>query len=79
MGSIFWIDRLLTSALLCITLKQYKIIMSQKETNTELFRPCTFLASQVLHRHVLSTQLMLKSLPLPFSLPLNLFLSEVGV
>lgn len=53
--------------------------MSQKETNTELFRPCTFLTSQVLHRHILSTQLMLKSLPLPFLLPLNLFLSEVGV
>lgn len=53
--------------------------MSCKKTNTELFRPCTFLASQVLHRHILSTQLMLKSLPLSLLIPPTLFLSEVGV
>ena len=53
--------------------------MSWKKTNTELFRPCTLLASQVLHRHILSTQLMLKSLPLSFLIPPTVCLSEVGV
>lgn len=53
--------------------------MSWKKTNTELFRPCTFLASQVLHRHILSSQLMLKSLPLSFLIPPTVCLSEVGV